>query len=65
MSTAQNEQLAQLRAEVLAIEAAMQEAVRNALLAHKRAGLPVVTWQDGRIVWIPAKDIPVTDSPAS
>jgi methionine synthase II (cobalamin-independent) len=55
------ERRAQLRAEADAIEAAMRSAVDEALRIHKRAGLPVVTWEDGRIVWIPADQIVVND----
>jgi hypothetical protein len=65
MSSTQEERLTQLRSEVRAIEAAMREAVRDALLVHKRAGLPVATWRDGQVVWIPASEIPVEDFPAS
>ena len=45
-----------------AVEAAIQESVREALLTHKRLGLPVVTWQDGKVAWIPADQIPVDDT---
>ena len=51
------QQLAQLRAEVAEIEAAMQAAVQDAILLHKRAGAPMVTWQNGQVVWIPADQI--------
>jgi hypothetical protein len=39
--------------------AAMQQAVREALARHKRAGNPIATWRDGRVVWIEPQDIPV------
>jgi hypothetical protein len=55
------EQRAQLRAEADAIEAAMRAAVDEALLIHKRAGLPIATWKDGQVVWIPADQIVVND----
>jgi hypothetical protein len=45
--------------DVEAITAAMQEAVREALLLHKKLGYPIATWQDGRVVWIEPEDIPV------
>lgn len=51
--------LRRLHVENAAIEAAMQEAVNEAVLAHKQRGLPMVTWQDGRIVWIPADQLAV------
>ena len=52
------QQLAQPRAEVAEIEAAMRAAVQDAVLLHKRAGLPMATWQNGQVVWIPADQIP-------
>ncbi len=33
--------------------------VRRALLEHKRAGLPIVVMQNGKIVWIPPEEIRV------
>jgi hypothetical protein len=36
----------------------LTEAVREALLRHKRAGNPVAVWRDGRVVWIAPEDIP-------
>lgn len=38
---------------------ALRAGVRNALRQHKRAGNPVCEWRDGKVVWIPAKKIPV------
>jgi hypothetical protein len=38
---------------------ALRQAVREALLNHKRAGNPVAVWQNDRVVWVPAEDIPV------
>ncbi len=40
----------------------LQRAVRKALSIHKRLGNPVAAWQGGRVVWIPADQIPVPDS---
>ncbi len=46
------------------IDNALKEAVREALLQHKRNGCSVVTWKDGKVVWIPADQIEVEmDSP--
>jgi hypothetical protein len=42
------------------IERALARGVREALLRHKQAGNPIAVWRDGRVVWIEAKDIPVT-----
>jgi len=38
---------------------ALRQAVREALLSHKRSGNPVAVWQNGRVVWVPADEIPV------
>lgn len=37
---------------------ALRQAVREALLDHKRAGNSVAVWRDGRVVWIPPEEIP-------
>jgi hypothetical protein len=38
---------------------ALRQAVREALLRHKLAGNPVAVWQNERVVWVPADEIPV------
>lgn len=43
------------------IDKALQNAVKAALLKHKTAGNPVVSWKEGKIVWIQPEDIPVED----
>ncbi|RJQ50601.1 MAG: hypothetical protein C4526_11670 [Nitrospiraceae bacterium] len=43
------------------IDEALQKAVKEALLQHKKAGNPVVSWKDGQIVWIQPDDIIVED----
>ncbi|MCF6153112.1 MAG: hypothetical protein E3K38_12650 [Candidatus Kuenenia stuttgartiensis] len=43
------------------IDEALQQAVKEALLKHKKAGNPVVSWKDGKIIWIQPEDIPVED----
>ena len=47
-----------------AIEAAMQDAVNEAVLLHKRLGLPMVEWIDGKIVWTPAEKLALGSIPA-
>lgn len=42
---------------------AMKQAVREALVRHKRAGSPVAAWRDGRVVWIQPDELRV--GPAS
>ena len=38
---------------------ALRQAVREALLNHKRADNPVAVWQNERLIWVPADEIPV------
>jgi hypothetical protein len=45
--------------DVELITRALRQAVREALLSHKRAGNPVAVWQNERVVWVPADEIPV------
>jgi hypothetical protein len=39
------------------INEAICRAVREAVLNHARAGQPVATWQNGKVVWIQPDDI--------
>jgi hypothetical protein len=41
------------------IEAAMKLAIRDALLAHKQAGVPIAVWRHGKVVTIPAEEIDI------
>jgi hypothetical protein len=45
----------------------MNQAVREALLDHKRAGNPVAIWRNEQVVWIQPEDIPTEfdDEPAA
>jgi hypothetical protein len=49
------------------IDAAFRRATRDALLAHKQAGVPIAVWRDGKVVTIPAEEIeiPPLDEAAS
>ena len=40
---------------------ALRDAVREALLDHKRAGNPVAIWKDGHVEWVQPENIPVVD----
>jgi hypothetical protein len=44
-------------AEFTAVEAAVRDSVRDALLMHQRLGNPVASWKDGAVVWIPPEQI--------
>jgi virulence-associated protein VagC len=43
------------------IDKAVRKAARLAWLAHKREGLPIPVWKDGKTVWIPPEEIEVPD----
>jgi hypothetical protein len=45
------------------IDAALAEAVRNALIMHKRMGYPIAVWENGRAVWVPPEQIVVEEPP--
>ncbi len=45
-----------------ALTLAIQAEVRKALRLHKKMGKPIATWKDGKVVWIPAEEIRVSDS---
>jgi hypothetical protein len=42
---------------------ALRRAARSALLEHKRAGNPIASWEDGKVVIIPAEEIQVEEMP--
>ena len=39
------------------IDEALKKAVRDAILQHKREGLPVVIYRDGRAVWVQPEEL--------
>jgi len=39
------------------VERALQRAVRQALLMHKRIGNPIAIWRDGKVVIVPPEEI--------
>jgi hypothetical protein len=43
------------------ITEAMQRAIYEAILDHKRAGNPIATMRDGRVVWIQPEDIEIPE----
>lgn len=54
--------LKHLRSQAVAVEAAVRESVREALLMYKRIGNRVATWEDGRVVWIAPEDFSPDES---
>ena len=53
--------LVRFRRENELIAEAMRLALNDAIMLHKRAGLPLVTWQDGQVVLIPSEDLMPVD----
>ena len=39
------------------IERVLQRAVNHALSMHKRLGIPIATWKDGKVVIVPPEEI--------
>jgi hypothetical protein len=57
MSDSAPPDLAELLKDRAAIAAAIQRGIREAVLAHARAGQPVATWRDGKVVWVQPEEI--------
>jgi hypothetical protein len=38
------------------IDEAMDEAAANAIEAHRRVGLPLAVWRNGKVEWIDAEE---------
>ena len=43
------------------IDEALNEALREVVKRHKQAGLPLASWQDGKVVWIRPEDVPLDE----
>ena len=55
--------IARAFAEGTPVDQAIEEAVREALKLHKRAGNPIVVWRNGEMHWIQPEDIRLPDEP--
>lgn len=40
------------------VDSAIRKAAKNALAEHKRSGNPIAIWKDGKVVEVPADQIP-------
>jgi len=49
--------IAQIFEEGTLIDEALAQGAQEALRIHKQAGLPIVVWENGKTVWIPAEEI--------
>jgi hypothetical protein len=57
MSDPTERPLHELQADHALIEAALQRAVREAILQHARTGDPIAVWRDGKVVWVSASEV--------
>ncbi len=51
--------ISRIFAEGSLIDQAIEESVKKALMEHKRAGNPIVEWQDGKVVVLKPESIPL------
>lgn len=61
MSVAEKKTIDELFLDGKEIDAALRNAVQQALLQHKKAGNPVAEWRDGKVVLIKLEDIVVEE----
>ena len=54
----------ELLADTDRVTEAVREAGREARLLHKKMGVPLVVWQDGKVVEIPPEEIVIDYPPA-
>lgn len=40
-----------------AVDAAIQQAMREAVVSHALAGRPVAVWRDGRVAWVQPDEV--------
>ncbi len=54
-----NDHISKIMNDPAKVTQIIQAGIKAALLKHKQAGNPICEWRDGKIVWIPAEEIPV------
>jgi isoaspartyl peptidase/L-asparaginase-like protein (Ntn-hydrolase superfamily) len=57
MKETQEKSIDEIFAEGTLIDKALKQAVREAILQHKRAGNPIVVWRDGKMIWLRPEEI--------
>lgn len=55
----EKDRISALFADPEAMDKVLEQAIRETLRAHKRAGNYVVTWRDGKVLRVAPEDIPV------
>jgi len=58
MQTADKPDIASVLANSRLVEQAMKEAVRQAMVRHKRLGESIAVWRGGEVVIVPPEEIP-------
>lgn len=61
MIRATSDDIAARFADDEAVEAALNRAVRDAVLRHKKLGESIAVWRDGRVVIVPPEEIHVDE----
>ena len=59
MRTRKRDHIEEMLADKERIKAAIESAVREAVLRHKQAGNPIVVMKDGKMVWLKPEEISV------
>ena len=59
MSRRRNGSQAHRRPTMALVSKALNEAARDAVEIHKKAGLPMVDWQDGKVVLVPIEEVEI------
>ena len=49
--------------EGVEIDRAVRRAARDARIEHKKLGIPLVIWRDGKTVLVPPEEIVIDDEP--
>ncbi len=39
------------------VEQALRDAARKAILEHKKEGIPLAMWRNGKVVWVSAEEL--------
>jgi hypothetical protein len=52
MSRSPRRDIARIFREGTLIDKALERAAHEAMLAHKRAGVPLVVWRDGKVAYV-------------
>jgi hypothetical protein len=57
MKETKKNRISRLFAEGTEIDRALQEGIQEAIELHRKLGLPIVEWRDGKVVWVPPEEL--------